>query len=485
VAPPPALSRFGRDASDAKPEALSGGTLQRAYRSLARVFSPRGQKAAAGGNYWLPISGGWLPPDAPWNFFQLGWDPLPMGQGSIVSACVAAYAQTTAMCPGTHWRGLANNGRVRVANSDLSRILKRPNSYQSTSDFFLNLVTALYQYGNAYALAVRNNRYEIAEVHLMDPRISQPRVAVDGTVFYALAGNPIIEKQIPAEILTATPARDVMHVKLHLNPANRLLGESPLVAAMLDIAASDVLVRQALTYVQNQGRPSGILYTDAVNADQINQTRALWNELTRGPNVGNTVVMGKNAKWEPTAANSRDEQIAELLQISDQRIATAFRMPLALLSLATGQVPSGSTENLMQFWISTGLGFALNHIEDAMSRFFGLGGWPDDYLELDTEALERSQLKDRIDALARGVQGGIYSPNEARAKEDLPAAEEGDEPRVQQQVVPLSAWDKAPAAPPAPPAPAAPPAPTSQESNAAFSAAITVAADRYGQRDAA
>jgi HK97 family phage portal protein len=322
----------------------------------------------------------------------------------------------------------------------------------------------------------------------MDPRISQPRVAVDGTVFYALAGNPIVEKQIPAEILTAMPARDVMHVKLHLNPANRLLGESPLVAAMLDIAASDALVRQALTFVQNQGRPSGIIYSDAqLNEDQIRALRARWDEMTRGPAAGNTVMLSGGLKWEPTTGSSRDEQIAELLQISDQRIATAFRMPLALLSLATGQVPSGSTENLMRFWISTGLGFALNHLEDAMSRFFGLGGWPDDYLELDTAALERSQLKDRIDALARGVQGGIYSPNEARALEDLPAAEAGDEPRVQQQVVPLSAWDKAPLAPPPPAAPSAPSASAPSEPNpTAFTAAIFRAADRYdGQRDAA
>jgi hypothetical protein len=51
------------------------------------------------------------------------------------------------------------------------------------------------------------------------------------------------------------------------------------------------------------------------------------------------------------------------------------------------------------------------------------------------------------------VQGGIFSPNEARARESLPAAKEGNEPRVQQQVVPLSAWDKALTAPP----PATPP----------------------------
>jgi hypothetical protein len=47
--------------------------------------------------------------------------------------------------------------------------------------------------------------------------------------------------------------------------------------------------------------------------------------------------------------------------------------------------------------------------------------------------------KDRIDMLVRGVQGGVFSPNEARAEEDLPAVEYGAEPRVQMQVVPLSA----------------------------------------------
>ena len=104
----------------------------------------------------------------------------------------------------------------------------------------------------------------------------------------------------------------------------------------------------------------------------------------------------------------------------------------------------------MQFWLSRGLGFAINHIETALDAFFGLKGWPDDYTELDTRALLRVQYKDRIDALARGVQGGIYAPNEARAAEDLPAAEDGDEPRVQQQVVPLSAWSQTPPSTPRP-----------------------------------
>ena len=111
----------------------------------------------------------------------------------------------------------------------------------------------------------------------------------------------------------------------------------------------------------------------------------------------------------------------------------------------------------MQGWIASGLGFCLNHVEEAFGVAFQLKGQPDEYVEFDTAALLRSAMKDRIEALARGVQGGIFAPNEARQQEGLDAVKFGDEPRVQQQVVPLSAAGAIPAAPaPHAPPPAAP-----------------------------
>jgi hypothetical protein len=101
----------------------------------------------------------------------------------------------------------------------------------------------------------------------------------------------------------------------------------------------------------------------------------------------------------------------------------------------------------MHFWLATGLGFALNHIEQSFDRLFNLRGEPEEYCEFDTGALLRSAQKDRSEALARAVQEGIYSPNEARAAEDLDAVPYGDEPRVQAQVIPLSAAGSIPSAP--------------------------------------
>jgi hypothetical protein len=143
-----------------------------------------------------------------------------------------------------------------------------------------------------------------------------------------------------------------------------------------------------------------------------------------------------------------------MMKLSNEHIALAFRIPLQILGI--GGTNYASTELLMQSWIASGLGFALNHIEEAFGLLFDLKGQPDEYAEFDTAALLRSAMKDRIDSLVRGVQGGVLSPNEARNIEGYGNTKFGNEPRVQQQVVPLSAAEAIPASP-APPA--APPAP--------------------------
>ena len=119
-----------------------------------------------------------------WNFWQMDLDPIPgCGITAMVEACTSAYAQTVAMCPMAHWRALDNGGRERVTTSALSRIARVPNDYQTRSDFLLNLVRSLYLDGNAYALALRNDRFEVASLHGMNPRLCSASV-INGEVFY-------------------------------------------------------------------------------------------------------------------------------------------------------------------------------------------------------------------------------------------------------------------------------------------------------------
>jgi phage portal protein BeeE len=134
------------------------GLLGKALSAL-RIKSGEGEYCE--GPYALPVSGGWLSSTAGsfMNWWQMGYDVQKGGSSAIVQACVSAYAQTAAMCMGSHWQAKDDGGRKRVTNSALSRILRQPNNYQSPSDFILNLVSILMRTGNAYALAVRNSRF--------------------------------------------------------------------------------------------------------------------------------------------------------------------------------------------------------------------------------------------------------------------------------------------------------------------------------------
>lgn len=414
------------------------------------------------GPYYLSTTGEWLSSEAGqyMNWWQLGYDPHAAGSAAIVEACVAAYSQTVAMCPGNHWRWQKDDGRERVTNSALVRILKRPNDYQSISDFLLNAVRQLYLEGNAYALVRRNDRFEISELHLMNSRHCAARLSVDGEVFYHLGGNEVIEQRLGGNIVA--PAREVLHLKLH-TPRHPLIGESPLVAAALELASANAALNQQVRFFLNQSRPSFILTTDQIlNRDQVTQLRESWNEQARGLNRGGTPILSAGLKAQALGSTAKDSDLAEILKLSDLAIARVFRIPMQVVG-EEGGTPYASTESLMQSWRSMGLGFALNHIEETIGNLFKLGGQPDEYLEFDTSALLRSNFKERVEGWAAGVKGGIFGRNDARRDFELAPVEYGEEPWVQQQDIPLSvAGENAEN----PPVPTALPAPANDEPTA-------------------
>lgn len=422
------------------------------------------------------IDGGWLSASAGkfLNWWQMGFSTQPAGGNAMVEACIGAYSQTVAMCPGAHKVSTGDGGYQVETKSALARWLKHPNDYESISDFLLNHTRKLYSKGEAYGLGIRDGRGEIKEVHRM--REGQPIIAADGSLFYRLWGNEIAEQRY--DLSYPIPARDVLHTRLH-TPRHPLRGESPVLATVLELQLSGAALSQQVAFYLNQARPSFIIETDQqLNAEQVKELRERWEAQSRGESAGGTPFLSHGYKARPMTVSAKDGMLADMMKLSDERIALAFRMPLQVLGL--GESSLGSTEQMMQMWIATGLGFALNHIEESIGNLFALKGQPEEFLELDTEALLRSAFKDKIEGLARGVIGGIYAPDEARARVGLPKVSggHGAMPRVQQQVVPLSyGTDMKPPVKTAP-RPAAPPSeqPLTDEQKAEQARAVLDAA---------
>jgi phage portal protein BeeE len=183
-------------------------------------------------------------------------------------------------------------------------------------------------------------------------------------------------------------------------------------------------------------RPSGVLSTEQIlTGPQVEELRKRWNDQSAGLNAGGVPILTAGLKWQAVSLNANDSQLIEALKMNDRTIAGVFGVPGILIGL-TEDAAWASTEALMNFWLANGRGVLLDHIEVAIDQFFGLPA--NEYTEYDTDALLRTAYKDRVEALKSGVTGGIYSPNEARAREGLPEVDGGEEPRVQQQQVPLS-----------------------------------------------
>jgi HK97 family phage portal protein len=435
-------------------------------QSLARMVMPRQKSNPAGeGNYHpgpYTVGGGVLP--SSWgqylNFWQMDLDPLAHPGCATVEACVWAYIRAIAQLPGYHKRELENGGTEVVNTSALSRLLRAPNGYQTPSDFLVHLIRSLLYTGNSYWIAQRNDRQEVEALHWTDPRSCHVReVKVQGQVFseifYEIGDNPLLNLSSLAGNSLVVPARDVLHVKLDTR-RNPLIGETWLSALAPELATRSAIHSAASTFSNNMSRPSGVLTTDLqIKQPDVESLRARWNEQAKGMNAGGVPILTHGLKFQPISISNEDAQIVEQQKLNDRTIASVFGVPAILLGI-TDTGTQKTAEALMGEWLASGLGFVINHIEQAFDKFIGLSALPAgrEWTEFDTRVLLRSMFAERIDGLVRGVQGGIYSPNEARELEGYAAVKDGNEPRVQQQVVPLSAWDKQPPKPaelPAPP----------------------------------
>jgi len=369
----------------------------------------------------------------PHQWFQKWTDGERRPASGLVAAAeggIDAYGQSFALMPGYHYKRDGNGGKSMITTSALSRLLRSPNGYQTQSDFKLFLGRQLMQHGNAVCVAVRNDRFEVSSLHPLPFGSYNALVSPETKeLYYAIQANPLM----PGEQTYVVPARDVLHIKLY-TPNNPLVGVSPLSYAAMSLAANTALGAHMATFFNNMARPSFILSTDQVlTSAHMQQLRSAWENQSAQMNSGGVPILGAGLKATPLGLNAQDSQLIEAFKLTVEDIGRALRIPLPLMGVSTQH---STTEALMSFWLSTGLGFFINHIEVALDKFFALPA--DEFVEFDAEQLLRVDFIGRVDGLSKATINGIMSPNEARSRLELPAVENGDSPTVQQQQVPLN-----------------------------------------------
>jgi len=389
-------------------------------------------KSLIQGAFPLPLTGGMIPADWSWNWWQQGKDPIMRGQTSAVGACTDAYAHTLATLYSYHYEVDEHGTKKPITSSALSRVLHKPNGYQTSSDFKLNLIKGLLIKGNAYAFGLRNDRNEITSVHLLNPASTVPFIDPETkSVFYAAGDNPML-----GDLRYLIPARDIMHIRLY-TPRHPLIGVSSIENAAMAIAANSAISSHQAAFFNNMSRPSGVLTTDQkLNREQMIQLREAWENQSKKMDSGGVPILSSGIRWDQMAISSVDAQLVEAFNMTVNDIARAFRVPLPLIQQHSEGSTYNNVEQLYSQWLAGGLGFLIEHVEQNYNSFFGLP--QKQGVEFDHETLLRTDFKGKVEGYTKLVQGGVMTPNEARRKiGGLAPVKNGDEAYMQQQMVPL------------------------------------------------
>lgn len=352
-----------------------------------------------------------------------------------IFSCISLISADIAKMPMTVKRRQSNGVWVRGNNPQLSPLLLKPNFYQTSMQFFELWMISKLAHGNAYILKLRDAGDRVQQLRVLDPRRVIPYISDDGEIFYSILTDEL--NGLPGSLYV--PARELIHDRFNtfFHP---LCGLSPVYASGLAAIGGEAMLRNSAHTFKNGGKPGGIITVPgSVDQDKAKEIKDNWNSGYTGENAGKTALLADGATFNVISQTATDSQLVEQLNLSNQLVASTFRVPL--YKIDTGQTPSyNNIEALEQAYYSQCLQVHMTAIEGLIADTFDLD--EQTCVEFDHSRLLRMDTAARYKSYGDGIGSGFLAPNEARIKENMQPVEGGDTPYLQQQNYSLAALAK-------------------------------------------
>lgn len=350
---------------------------------------------------------------------------------------------------------------LEAENSPFSKVLKKPNRYQTRFQFILQWVVCKLLWGNTYVLKQRDARGIVEAMYILNPNRVEPLIAPDGEVYYQLGADRLAGVTKEKDVVLAS---EIIHDRGEciFHP---LVGVGPLYAAAMSATQGTRIQRNSATFFENMSRPSGQLTAPGtIKQETADRVKKAFEEGFSGANLGRFFVSGDGLKFEAFSVPAEASQLIEQLGWTGEDVARAFLVPAYKIGL--GSAPSmHNIAALNQEYYQQVLQRYIEAIEDLLDD--GLSLPSDISAEFDVDDLLRMDPKTRAETREIEVRAALLKPNEGRAAENRPPVKGGDTVYMQQQNYSLEALARrdakadpfgtgtAPAAPAADPAAAA------------------------------
>lgn len=328
-------------------------------------------------------------------------------------------------------------GREPVVDHPVARVLRRPNGWTGKTEFTRQIAADMLLHGNGMALVSRV-RGEVREMHRLDPRACT--INVD-----PMSGEPSYSVSMSEGGTREFGFRDILHLKGISVDGVRGLGLVELGREAISLAI--LLERHGATMFSNGAKPGGVLeVVGKLTQDQLNRLRSSFANIYSGSaNSGRTIILESGAKFVPLQLTSTDSQYLELRRFAVEECARLLNLPPVLLG-DLSHATFSNAESLAQQYLDRTIAPLLEILEDGMERALLTDEERDAGLsiEFDVTNFVRADTEKRFAALKTGVEAGVLTINDARAKEGLAPVEGGDTPMRSVQNIPIGQTAPAP-----------------------------------------
>lgn len=268
---------------------------------------------------------------------------------ATVFACMTILARTFPQPRLYEWEINEDGEQVKIQNSELRALMKRPNDDQSEVDFLAMAIVYCALGGNSYILKMRNDRDEVIGFWVFSDAVMTPvagRDTDDGLVAYYLLNidgqqqaNPYGIKRFDTGVGVAIPKTEIIHWKWMPDPQYPWKGIGALEAAYGDLETANELQNYIYSLIKNDARPPIVINfreDDEYDEDKAERLRAQWQERYGGDNRGLPAFLEYGMTVNELGFNLQELQIESLRNSPDASICMGFQVSPILVGAMVG-----------------------------------------------------------------------------------------------------------------------------------------------------
>lgn len=337
---------------------------------------------------------------------------------ATVFAIVRTLTMALSRLPIHVFRKVDERTRERLDDHPVARLFRRPNGWQTKTEYMACKVNNILLWGNHYSFKAAGNSGIVRQLTPLQPAAVDVFQNDDLELTYKVRMSGTIKDFSQDEI---------HHVRFPIS-SNGYTGESPVFLAAESIALCMAAEEFGATFFASSGVPYSVITRPGhFDPEAWKRFRESWVEAASRKGQRGPMILEDDWKFEAVKLNAKEAQVIEVRRFQKQEIAGVFGVPPHKIGDLERATFSNIEHQALEF-VQDSLMWYVEAFEDAIERdlLTDEDRRNDVFVKFNVDALLRGDFKSRQTGLKIQRDSGIINANEWRKLEDMnPREDEG------------------------------------------------------------